>query len=56
VRIFEEFFQGGNHAPGGIGLGLSISKRLVHLMGGSIGVESELGKGSTFTVRLAAAT
>jgi signal transduction histidine kinase len=56
ARIFEEFFQGGNHAPGGIGLGLSISKRLVHLMGGSIGVESELGRGSTFTVRLSAAT
>jgi len=56
ARIFEEFFQGGNHAPGGIGLGLSISKRLVHLMGGSISVESELGKGSTFTVRLGAAT
>jgi protein-histidine pros-kinase len=55
ARIFEEFFQGGNHAPGGIGLGLSISKRLVHLMGGSISVESELGKGSTFTVRLGAA-
>jgi len=55
ARIFEEFFQGGNHAPGGIGLGLSISRRLVHLMGGSIGVESELGKGSTFTVRLGAA-
>ena len=55
ARIFEEFFQGGNHAPGGIGLGLSISKRLVHLMGGSIAVESELGKGSVFTVRLAAA-
>ena len=55
ARIFEEFFQGGNHAPGGIGLGLSISKRLVHLMGGSIAVESELGRGSVFTVRLAAA-
>ncbi len=55
ARIFEEFYQGGNHAPGGIGLGLSISKRLVHLMGGSIAVESELGKGSVFTVRLAAA-
>lgn len=55
ARIFEEFFQGGNHAPGGIGLGLSISRRLVHLMGGSISVESELGKGSVFTVRLAAA-
>src|SRR5438034_1297837 len=55
VRIFEEFFQGGNHAPGGIGLGLSISKRLVHLMGGPVGGESGLGKGRTFTVRLAAA-
>ncbi|HEV2218290.1 MAG TPA: PAS domain S-box protein [Candidatus Dormibacteraeota bacterium] len=54
AKIFEEFFQGGNHAPGGIGLGLSISRRLVHLMGGSISVESELGKGSTFTVRLPA--
>ena len=53
-RIFEEFFQAGNHAPGGIGLGLSISRRLVQLMGGSIEVESELGRGSVFTVDLAA--
>jgi protein-histidine pros-kinase len=52
-RLFEEFFQAGNHAPGGIGLGLAISRRLVQVMSGSIGVESELGRGSTFTVRLA---
>ena len=55
ARLFEEFFQAGNHAPGGIGLGLAISRRFVHLMGGTIDVESQLGRGSTFTVRLRAA-
>jgi signal transduction histidine kinase len=53
-RLFEEFYQAANHAPGGVGLGLAISRRLVQVMGGSIAVESELGKGSTFTVRLPA--
>ena len=52
ARLFEEFFQADNHAPGGIGLGLAISRRLVQLMGGTIDVKSELGRGSTFTVRL----
>lgn len=54
-RIFEEFFQAGNHAPGGIGLGLAICKRLATMMGGSIEVKSELGRGSTFTLRVPAA-
>jgi signal transduction histidine kinase len=53
-RLFEEFYQAANHAPGGVGLGLAISRRVVQVMGGSIAVESELGKGSTFTVRLPA--
>ncbi len=54
-RIFEEFGRGQlSSAAGyrGTGLGLAIVKRLVDLFGGSIAVESEVGKGSTFTVTL----
>ncbi|EMG38138.1 signal transduction histidine kinase [Desulfocurvibacter africanus PCS] len=51
-RIFESFSQV-RHAPdleqGGTGLGLAISKELVRMMGGGIQVESEVGKGSTFS-------
>ena len=54
-RIFEEFHRGGAVSTSqyrGTGLGLAIVKRLVNLLGGEIGVESKVGKGSIFTVTI----
>jgi signal transduction histidine kinase len=47
-RIFDPFFT---TRPGGTGLGLAITRRMVEEMGGSIGVESRVGSGTTFTLR-----
>jgi signal transduction histidine kinase len=54
-RVFERFFQVETHLTrryGGMGLGLAVAKAMVELHGGRIWVESEEGKGSTFTFLL----
>jgi signal transduction histidine kinase len=58
-RIFEEFQQldaSPSRAQGGIGLGLALTKRLAALLGAEIGVTSEQGLGSTFTVTVPVGT
>ena len=55
AKVFERFYRGGNELTRtvkGTGLGLALVKQIAEAHGGSVAVESTLGSGSTFSIRL----
>ncbi|MGH9260858.1 MAG: sensor histidine kinase, partial [Acidimicrobiales bacterium] len=55
ARIFEPFERSGHEQGTGSGLGLAVSRRLAELLGGSLTVASEPGRGARFTLTLPSA-
>lgn len=51
-KVFDKFIQIDDSAPGSLGLGLSIAKEIIEIHNGEIKAFSELGKGSTFQIKL----
>lgn len=52
AKIFDRFYQSTNSVVGGTGIGLALTKEIIHLLNGEIFVESSLGNGTKFTVML----
>lgn len=55
-RLFDRFFRGPGGGPGGSGLGLALVREIATWHGATVAVDSEVGRGSTFTVRFPAAS
>ncbi len=51
-HIFERFYKAGNVSTSGVGIGLAMSKQIINNHGGTVEATSEIGKGSTFEIRL----
>ena len=51
-KIFEKFYRGKNSQPGGLGLGLSVTKRFIEALGGEIEVHNRKNGGARFTFRV----
>jgi two-component system OmpR family sensor kinase len=49
-RVFERFYRASSNGASGVGLGLSIARRIAELHQGSISVQSQPGEGTTFSV------
>lgn len=52
LKIFNKFYRGGHNIPGGLGLGLSITKTIIEMHGGEIYLDKTVPKGSRFVVKL----
>ena len=51
-HIFERFYKGKNADDDSVGIGLALSKAIIEKSGGTVSVDSEIGNGSTFIIKI----